>query len=72
MHFTLGTGDFDLKQWPEATQAFMKAAELDPKNSTAAYNVAVSNLNARFYTDAITWYREALRRNPNRRTAQKS
>jgi tetratricopeptide (TPR) repeat protein len=65
MHFTLGDAHFELKQWPEAVQAFTKAAELNPKDSSAAYNVAVSYYNSRYYSEALKWYREALQRNPN-------
>jgi tetratricopeptide (TPR) repeat protein len=46
-------------------QAFTKAAELNPKDSSAAYNVAVSYYNSRYYSEALKWYREALQRNPN-------
>jgi superkiller protein 3 len=66
MHFTLGAAYFELKQWPEAVQAYRKAAELMPTDSASAYNVAVSLYNSRYYSDAIGWYRETLRRAPNR------
>ena len=66
MHFTLGSAHFELDQWPEAVQAFKKAAELMPDDSVSAYNVAVSLYNSRYYTDATRWYRETLRREPNR------
>ena len=36
MHFELGNAHFQLRQWPEAVQAFKKAAELEPMDSSAA------------------------------------
>ena len=63
-HFSLGSALFDLRQFAEAAKSFEKAAELDPSDSGSAYNVAVSYLNARFDRDALRWYRETLRRNP--------
>jgi tetratricopeptide (TPR) repeat protein len=65
MHFQLGSAYFELGQWPEAQQAFQKSAEMDAKDSTAAFNVAASFYNERYYSDALIWYREALRRDPN-------
>lgn len=64
-HFTLGSALFRLKQFSESAQAFRKAAELMPTDSAAAYNVAVSYYNAKYDSDALRWYREALKRNPN-------
>jgi tetratricopeptide (TPR) repeat protein len=64
MHFELGSAYFELRQWPEAQRAFQKAAEMNPRDATAAYNVAVSLYNDKYFDDALTWYREVLRRNP--------
>jgi tetratricopeptide (TPR) repeat protein len=66
MHFTLGLGYFELKQYPEAVQAFKLAADLLPQDSAASFNVAVSYYNSQYYREAIQWYRETLRRDPNR------
>src|SRR5687767_9893503 len=65
MHFALGSALFDLKQYAEAAQSYQKAAELSPNDSAAAHNVALSFHNLEFYSDAVRWYRETLRRNPN-------
>jgi tetratricopeptide (TPR) repeat protein len=65
MHFTLGNAHFSLEQWPEAVQAFLKAAEQDPTDWAAAYNVAASYYNSDYDSEALRWYREALQRNPN-------
>ena len=67
MHFELGNAHFQLQQWPEAVQAFKKAAELEPMDSSAGgNNVAAALSNDNYRSDAIPWFREALRRNPNR------
>ncbi len=46
------------------------AAQLNPKDSAAAYNVALSLQRLRFFRDAANWFEEVLRRNlshPDRR-----
>jgi len=65
MHFALGGAHFDLREFAESAQAYQKAAELSENDSAAAYNVAVSYYNSKYYSDALRWYRESLRRNPN-------
>ena len=65
MHFALGSAYFSLEQWADAGQTFKKAAELDPKDSASAYNVALCFYNQNYYNDALTWYRDVLRRDPN-------
>src|SRR5207247_2599548 len=65
MHFALGSAYFELRQYAEATQAFQKAAELAPKDAAAAYNVALSLARDNVFSDALSWYREVLRRDPN-------
>jgi tetratricopeptide (TPR) repeat protein len=66
MHFALGSAYFDSENWELARQSFQKAAELDPKDDAAAYNVAVCFVRLAYYNDAAHWYEEAIRRNPNR------
>jgi tetratricopeptide (TPR) repeat protein len=66
MHFTLGTSYFKTENWELARQSFQKAAELNPKDDAAAYNVAVCYARLGYYNDAAHWYEEALRRNPSR------
>ena len=41
-----------------------------PEESSAAYNVAASYHNSQYYTEAVKWYRETLRRDPNRTDRQ--
>jgi tetratricopeptide (TPR) repeat protein len=69
VHFELGAAYFNQEKWGLAKQAYEMAARLDPKDSIAAYNVAASLYNERFYTEAIPWYEECLRRDPSRKDA---
>ncbi len=66
MHFILGLAYFDAENWQFAEQSFEKAAELDPKNDAAAYNVALCMIHLGYDLDAAHWFEETLRRNPNR------
>lgn len=63
-HFRLGSAYFELKDWEEARQSFEKAAQLDSSDTAAPYNVALCLVHLGYYRDAITWYREVLRRDP--------
>lgn len=63
-HFALGSAYFDQKKWSLARQSYETAARLDPKDASAAYNVAVSLKNDGFGKEAIFWFEETLRRNP--------
>jgi tetratricopeptide (TPR) repeat protein len=65
MHFRLGAAYFETENWQFAKDSFEKAAQLEPKDDAAAYNVAVSLGRMGFYKDAASWYEEVLRRNPN-------
>ena len=67
MHFRLGAAHFELQHWEFARQSFEKAAQLDPEDATAAYNVAVCLVRLTYYRDAARWYEEVLRRNPDHR-----
>jgi tetratricopeptide (TPR) repeat protein len=64
MHLQLGSVLFDLKAWPEAAEAYRKAAELDPKSAVAAFNVANSYYNDQQSEPALGWYRDVLKRDP--------
>jgi tetratricopeptide (TPR) repeat protein len=66
MHFTLGTSYFHMENWQLAEQSFEKAANLDPKDDAAPYNVAICYARLGYYGDAAHWYEEVLRRNPQR------
>jgi tetratricopeptide (TPR) repeat protein len=66
MHFTLGSAYFGTENWELSKQSFEKAAELDPTDDAAAYNVAICSARMGYYNDAAHWYEEVLRRNPKR------
>lgn len=64
MHFQLGSAYFDVEDWDSARQSFEKAAQLDPKSDSAAYNTALCLAKLRYFRDAANWFEEVLRRNP--------
>ncbi len=64
MHFTLGDTYFELQQWSLAEQSYEMAAKLDPKDPGAAYNIALCFANLGYRSDAVSWFKEVLRRNP--------
>jgi tetratricopeptide (TPR) repeat protein len=65
MHFELGSSYFGTENWEFARQSYEKAAQLNSKDSAAAYNVALCYAKLGYYRDAVTWYEEVLRREPN-------
>jgi len=65
MHFHLGSGYFEVENWEFARQSFEKAAQLDPKDTAAPYNVALCLVRLGYYLDAANWFEEVLRRDPN-------
>jgi tetratricopeptide (TPR) repeat protein len=64
MHFALGDAYFGLQQWSLAEQSYEMAAKLDPKDAAAAYNIALCLQNLGYRSDAASWFKEVLRRNP--------
>jgi tetratricopeptide (TPR) repeat protein len=64
MHFRLGASYFELGNWQFAEQSFEKAAELDLNLTAPAYNIALCFLNLGYRQDAVKWFREVLRRDP--------
>lgn len=70
MHFHLGSAYFETENWQFARQSFEKAAELMPGSDAAAYNVALCLRHLSLYLDAVHWYEETLRRDPNRTDKQ--
>ena len=65
MHFTLGYAYFESENWQAARQSYEKAAELNPKDDSAAYNLALCLVKLGYYRDAALWFEEVLRRNPD-------
>lgn len=70
MHFSLGSAYFETENWELAKQSYEKAAQLDPKDTAAPYNVALCLSRLRYYRDAAKWLEEVLRRDPNHRDRQ--
>ncbi|KAB2965034.1 MAG: tetratricopeptide repeat protein [Thermoanaerobaculia bacterium] len=64
-HFVAGSAAFDLRDFTTAERYFRKAAELNPSNSAALYNVALCLENRGFRSDAALWYRKYLKLAPN-------
>ena len=65
MHFHLGGAYFEVENWEFARQSYEKAAQLDPTETSAPYNIALCCARLGYYLDAAKWYEEVLRRNPN-------
>lgn len=65
MHFDLGSAYFSLQSWQLAEQSFEQAATLNPKNASAAYNVALCYQRLGYFPSAVNWYREYLKRDPD-------
>lgn len=65
MHFLLGNSYFELQEWPFAEQSFELAAQMNPTDTAAPYNVALCMVHLGDRADAAEWYQEVLRRNPN-------
>jgi tetratricopeptide (TPR) repeat protein len=64
MHFTLGSAYFEEQNWEFARQSYQKAAELDPTDTAAPYNVALCMVHLGYRSDAVKWFNEVLRRDP--------
>jgi len=60
----LGDAYFELQQWTLAEQSYEMAAKLDPKDAAAAYNIALCFTSLGYRADAVSWFKEVLRRNP--------
>jgi tetratricopeptide (TPR) repeat protein len=70
MHFRLGYAYFEVENWEFSRQSYEKAAELNPLDAAAAFNVALSFARLGYYRDAAKWLEEVLRREPNHRDRQ--
>ena len=64
-HFRLGSALFEQERWSEAKTSFEQSARMDPKDGASTYNIALCLVNLGFRRDAIYWYEESLRRDPN-------
>src|SRR3974377_675686 len=52
MHFTLASAYFESGNWRAAAQSYEKAAEMDPKDDAAPYNIAPCYARLGHYPDA--------------------
>lgn len=64
-YYVLGQALGAQRQWIPAAEALLEAARIDAANPYPAFNAAISFENAGRIPDAIRWYEEALRRDPN-------
>ena len=64
-YYVLGQALGAQRQWIPAAEALLEAARIDAANPYPAFNAAISLENAGRIPDAIRWYEEALRRDPN-------
>src|SRR5262249_26110011 len=64
MHFQVAVSYFIVKHWNAAKDSVERTAERDSSDPVAACNVAASLQNAGLKREAITWYREAISRDP--------
>jgi tetratricopeptide (TPR) repeat protein len=64
MHSVLGAAYFGSGHWPQAASAYRKAAEMEPTDAGAAYNVAAALYNEKSYRESLPWWEEVLRRDP--------
>lgn len=60
LYFSLGNQYAQQGRWPEAEQAYARAAAIDPDNADFAYNYAVSLEHAKQPLAALQQYRRAL------------
>ncbi len=65
MQFQLGQCYFDTADWVQAAASYRLAAEGDKTDAAAAFNLGLSLARQGYTSDASTWFREALRRNPS-------
>ncbi|HEX6323186.1 MAG TPA: tetratricopeptide repeat-containing serine protease family protein [Vicinamibacterales bacterium] len=64
-YYVLGQALGAQRQWIPAAEALIEAARIDAANPYPAFNAAISLENAGRTADALRWYEEALRRDPN-------
>lgn len=65
-HYNLGAVYFREKKWDQATEAFLKAAEMDPAQKAHLYlNVGLSYYKQGATNDAVIWFQKALTEDPS-------
>ena len=68
-HFRLGVALYHQNRWSEARTSFEQNAKMDPTDAGSTYNIALCLVRLGFRADAVKWYEETLRRDPNRQDA---
>jgi tetratricopeptide (TPR) repeat protein len=71
MQFRLGTCYFKTENWSQAATSFRLSADGDKTDAVSAYDLGLSLSRQGYESDALQWYREALRRNPDAETRAK-
>lgn len=64
-HFALGTSLFFQQRWQEAHASYLRAATLNRADAHAAFNTDLALENLGRPREALVWYEETLKRNPN-------
>lgn len=64
-HFALATSFFFQQRWEESRAEYVRAATLNPKDGHAAFNVGLALVNLGRPAEALPWYEDALRRQPD-------
>lgn len=64
-HFALGTSLFFQQRWQDAHAAYLRAATLNRADAHAAFNTGLALENLGRPREALVWYEETLKRNPN-------
>lgn len=65
MHFRLGNLYFDQQDWQQAGESFQQAAQIDKSDAASAYNAGLCLAKQGDNTDALPWFQEVLKRNPD-------
>lgn len=64
-HWALGSALFEQKRYSEAQASYEIVARMSPTSAGATYNIALCLTRQGFTNDALTWWEETLRRDPN-------
>ena len=71
--YNLGAVYFRQNKWAQAIDAFLKTAEIDPRQRAHLYlNVGLSYYKQGSVQNAITWFQKVLTENPSPTTEQKA
>jgi tetratricopeptide (TPR) repeat protein len=65
MHFELGYAYSKQENCEMAILSYEKAAELNPSDTASPFNIALCYIKMNYRLDAIKWFEEVLKRDPN-------